>query len=64
MYFVQMSLSFFGNGAVMRRLQNEIKALLSAGHCVVVITPRPACLIDFIKDRSRWYTAFFQLHQL
>lgn len=28
-----------------------------------VFTPRPACLIDFIKDYSRWFTAFFQLHQ-
>ena len=30
---------------------------------VRVITPRPACLIDFIEDQSRWNTAFFQLHQ-
>ncbi len=63
MHFVQISLSFFGNGAVMRRSRDEVKALLSADHYVVVITPRPACLIDFIKDQSRWFTAFFQLHQ-
>lgn len=28
-----------------------------------VFTPRPNCLIDFIKDYTRWFTAFFQLHQ-
>lgn len=28
-----------------------------------VFTPRPACLIDFIRDNSRWFTAFFQIHQ-
>lgn len=30
---------------------------------VKVITPRPACLFEFIKDQSRWSTAFFKLHQ-
>ncbi len=30
---------------------------------VKVITPRPASLFEFIKDQSRWSTAFFQLHQ-
>ena len=30
---------------------------------VKVFTPRPAYLIDFIKDQSRWFTAFFQIHQ-
>jgi len=28
-----------------------------------VITPRPGCLNDFKKDQSRWFTAFFQIHQ-
>lgn len=27
-----------------------------------VFTSRPACLTDFVKDQSRWFTAFFQLH--
>ena len=30
---------------------------------VKVITPRPASLFEFIKDQSRWSTAFFKLHQ-
>ena len=38
MQFVQMCLSFFGNGAVMRRSRDEAKALLNAGHSVIVIT--------------------------
>ena len=28
-----------------------------------VITPRPGCLRDFIKDQLRWFTAFFKLHE-
>ncbi|KKL68202.1 hypothetical protein LCGC14_2127370 [marine sediment metagenome] len=35
---VQLSLSFFGRGAVMARSRDEVKALLKAGYSVTVIT--------------------------
>lgn len=38
MLIVQITLSFFSHGAVMRRARQEIKALLNAGHQVIVIT--------------------------
>lgn len=28
-----------------------------------IITPRPGCLRDFIKDQLRWFTAFFKLYE-
>lgn len=38
MLFVQITQSFFSHGAVMRRARQETKALLNAGHQVIVIT--------------------------
>lgn len=38
MLFVQITQSFFSDGAVMRRSRQETKALLKAGHRVIVIT--------------------------
>ncbi len=46
-------------GMVLKKNQINIGFIKDAR----VFTPRPACLIDFIRDYSRWFTAFFQIHQ-
>ncbi len=46
-------------GVVLRRNKKIIGFVRNSR----VITPRPGCLKDFKKDQSRWFTAFFQIHQ-
>ena len=38
MVIIQITQSFFGHGAIMRRAREETRALLNAGHQVIVIT--------------------------
>lgn len=48
---VEICLSFFGRGAVMRRARNEVKALLKAGKDVTVITDLlHKRYLNFFKD--------------
>ncbi len=46
-------------GYILQKNNNKIGIVKNT----IVTTPRPNNIKDFVKDQSRWFTAFFQIHE-
>ena len=46
-------------GYILQKNNNKIGMVKNT----IVNTPRPNNIKDFVKDQSRWFTAFFQIHE-